>query len=134
MVLKERVHALADGARARRKSDEMPDQNVDEAARRTVIHEWENWAALHSDDLQSPGAVTFFFNHLQEKKSGLLSFDAADKCQIIQGLASSRRPHRQLTQVARPPIQRCCSPNTTRREFFNGMSLPLIVHRLPLSV
>jgi hypothetical protein len=33
---------------------------------------------------KSPRAVTFFLNHLQEKKPGLLNFDAADKCQIIQ--------------------------------------------------
>jgi hypothetical protein len=127
MVLKERVHALADGARARRKNDEMPDQNVDEAARRAVIHEWENWAALHSDNLQSPRAVTFFLNHLQEKKPGLLNFDAADKCLIIQDWLRRDGP-------LGPSIPECCSPNTTRRESFNGMSLPLIVHRLPLSV
>jgi len=83
MVLKERVHALADGARARRNSDEIPEQSEDEKARRAVIHEWENWAALHSDDLQSPGVATFFFNHLQEKKPGLLKFESVDKRQII---------------------------------------------------
>ena len=45
----------------------------------------ENWAALHSDDLESPKAVMFFFAHLQEKKPGLLKFDSADKCQMIRG-------------------------------------------------
>ena len=84
MVLKERIHALVDGARARRKCDEMPEQSQDETARRAVIHEWENWAALHSDDLQSPGVATFFFNHLQEKKPGLLSFESVDKRQMIR--------------------------------------------------
>jgi hypothetical protein len=66
MVLKERVHALADGARARRKNDEMPDQNVDEAARRAVIHEWENWAALHSDEKSAP---SHFFSTICRRKS-----------------------------------------------------------------
>ena len=72
MVLKERVHALADGARARRKCDELPEQNQDETARRAVIHEWENWAALHSDDLQSPGVATFFFHHFCRRRSPVL--------------------------------------------------------------
>jgi hypothetical protein len=85
MVLKERVHALADGARARRRSDEMPENGEDNAAKRAVIHEWENWAALHSEDLQSPSAVMFFFTHLQEKKPELLKFNSADKCQMIHG-------------------------------------------------
>jgi hypothetical protein len=83
MVLKERIHALADGARARRKCNEMPEQSQDETARRAVIHEWENWAALHSDEVQSPGVATFFFNHLQEKKPDLLSFESVDKRRMI---------------------------------------------------
>jgi hypothetical protein len=85
MVLKERVHALADGARARKGSDERPEQSEDDAAKRAVIHELENWAALHSEDLNSPSAVIFFFTHLQEKKPELLNFDCADKCETIHG-------------------------------------------------
>ena len=59
MVLKERIYALADHARARRKGDEMPQKSEETAAKRAVTHEWENWAALHPDDLKSPNAVLF---------------------------------------------------------------------------
>jgi hypothetical protein len=85
MVLKERIHALADGARARRRTDEFPETGIDDEAKRAVIHEWENWAALNSDDLQSPKAVAFFFTHLQARKPELLNFDSEEKCQTIRG-------------------------------------------------
>jgi hypothetical protein len=70
MMLKERVHALADGARARRGSDDLPAQGEDDPAKRAVIHEWENWAALNSEDLQNPNVMIFFLDHLQSKKRG----------------------------------------------------------------
>jgi hypothetical protein len=84
MVLKERIHALADGARAGRTSDDMPAQGEDDPAKRAVIHEWENWAALNSDDLQSPNVMIFFLDHLQSKKAVLLNFDCEDKYQRIR--------------------------------------------------
>jgi hypothetical protein len=59
MVLKERIHALADHARARRKGDEMPQKSEETAAKRAVTHEWKNWAALHPDDLTPMLACTF---------------------------------------------------------------------------
>ena len=75
MVLKERIHALADGARAGRKDD---------PAKRGVIHECENWAALNLDDLQSPKVMIFFLDHLQSKKPVLLNFDCEHKYQRIR--------------------------------------------------
>jgi len=68
MVLKERIHALADGARAGRRTDEMPESSEGDAAQRAVIHEWENWAALHSDDLESP-KPSCSFSHICRRKS-----------------------------------------------------------------
>ena len=67
MVLKERIHALADGARAGRRTDEMPESSEGDAAQRAVIHEWENWAALHSDDLESPSRHVLFRTFAGEK-------------------------------------------------------------------
>ena len=83
-MLKERIHALADGARGGRRSDDMPAQGEDDPAKRAIIHEWENWAALNSDDLQNPHVMIFFLNHLQSKKPVLLNFDCEDKYQRIR--------------------------------------------------
>jgi hypothetical protein len=83
MVLKERIHALADHARARRKGDEMPENSEETAAKRAVIHEWENWAALHPDDLKSFNAGTYFFTHLQQTKPELLDFASSDKSETV---------------------------------------------------
>jgi hypothetical protein len=96
MVLVERMQALGDHARAGRsrgdaRPDEKIDQNGDErpkekqdsSARRAVIHEWENWAALNPDDLTNPGAGAFFFSHLQQKKPELLNFLSDDKWQTV---------------------------------------------------
>lgn len=82
MALTERIHALGDHARSRRKREEKL-TGEDDAAERAVIHEWENWAALHSDDLNSPGASMFFFAHLQEKKPELLNFHSDDKWETV---------------------------------------------------
>ncbi|HET9715781.1 MAG TPA: hypothetical protein VFP60_06310 [Pseudolabrys sp.] len=66
---------------------------VDEdAAKRKIIHEWENWSALHSDELGDPDVVVYFFDHLRKKKSGLLNFDSDDKCESVRNwLVSDRR-------------------------------------------
>ncbi len=54
--------------------------------KRTVMHEWENWAALHPDDLNSPNAGMFFFTYLQEKRPALLNFrSSGDKWQTVHG-------------------------------------------------
>jgi hypothetical protein len=54
--------------------------------KRAIIHEWDNWAALHPDDLKSPHASMLFFTHLQEKKPGLLNLRSpGDKRQTVHG-------------------------------------------------
>lgn len=57
------------------------------AAKRAIIHEWENWSALHSDELDDPNVAEYFFRHLQQKKSHLLKFDFGDKLKNIIKLA-----------------------------------------------
>jgi len=84
MVLKKRVHALADGARASRRSDDLPPPDEDDPAKRALIHEWENWAALNSDDMQNPSVISFFLDHLQSKKPVLLNFECEDRYQRIR--------------------------------------------------
>ena len=96
MVLVERMQALDDHARSNRwRGDERPEEKEvkqeepekqekqDSAARRAVIHEWENWAALNPDDLADPAARAFFFSHLQQKKPELLNFLSDDKWQTV---------------------------------------------------
>jgi hypothetical protein len=96
MVLVERMQALGDHARSGRwRGDERPEEKEekpekqekqekqDSAARRAVIHEWENWAALNPDDLADPAAGAFFFSHLQQKKPELLNFLSGDKWQTV---------------------------------------------------
>jgi hypothetical protein len=80
MELTDRLRALAG-----RKGDEectLTGEKGDEeesSAKRAVIHEWENWAALHPDDLKNPGV------RMQEKKPELLNFSSSgDKRQIIE--------------------------------------------------
>ncbi len=85
MVLAERMRALGDQAKAKRKIEDTPKETDEGAAQRAVIHEWESWAALHSDDLESPDAGEYFFTHLQEQKSELLEFPSEDKRQTVRG-------------------------------------------------
>jgi hypothetical protein len=54
--------------------------------KQAIIHEWDNWAALHPDDLKSPSAGMLFFTHLQEKKPELLNLrPPGDKWQTVHG-------------------------------------------------
>jgi hypothetical protein len=55
------------------------------AAKRAIIHEWENWSALHSDELSDPNVVEYFFRHLHVKKPQLLNFGSQDKRSTIRG-------------------------------------------------
>ena len=43
-------------------------------AKRAIIHEWENWSALHSDELEDPNVSEYFFRHLQAKKPHIVNF------------------------------------------------------------
>ena len=54
------------------------------AAKRAIIHEWENWSALHSDELDDPNVSDYFFSHLQAKKPELLNFSSQDKQEIVR--------------------------------------------------
>ena len=87
MVLSERMQALGDQARSSRQwaVDQKPkEKKSDDTARAAIIHEWDNWAALNSDDLASPDVCAYFFRHLQEKKVELLDFASDDKVQSIR--------------------------------------------------
>ncbi len=55
----------------------------EDATKRAIIHEWENWSALHSDELDDPVVGKYFFRHLQEKKLPLLNFPSDDKWQSV---------------------------------------------------
>ena len=54
------------------------------AAKRAIIHEWENWSALHSDELGDPNVVEYFFRHLEAKKSYLLNFEFIDPRAMVR--------------------------------------------------
>ena len=55
------------------------------AAKRAIIHEWENWSALHSDELDDPNVAEYFFYHLQTQKSQLLNFASDDIRRTVGG-------------------------------------------------
>jgi hypothetical protein len=55
------------------------------AARRAIIHEWENWSALHTDELGDVNVGKYFFEHLQKKKSHLLGFASDDGWATVRG-------------------------------------------------
>ena len=38
------------------------------AAKRAIIHEWENWSALHSDELGDPKVAEYFIESFADKK------------------------------------------------------------------
>ncbi len=54
------------------------------AARRAIVHEWENWSALHTDELEDPHAGKYFFEHLQKNKRHLLSFASDDGWESVR--------------------------------------------------
>ena len=55
------------------------------AARRAIVHEWENWSALHADELEDVKVGKYFFEHLQKKKPHLLGFASDDGWGTIRG-------------------------------------------------
>lgn len=61
------------------------------AAKRAILHEWENWSALHSDELVDSNVAEYFFRHLQEKRSHLLDFVPKIERETIRSLILSRR-------------------------------------------
>ena len=61
-------------------------EDDDSAAKRAIIHEWENWSALHSDELDDPNVAEYFFRHLETKKARLLDFISDNKQKTVFGL------------------------------------------------
>ena len=55
------------------------------ATKRAIIHEWENWSALHTDELGDVNVGKYFFEHLQNKKSHLLGFASDDGWATVRG-------------------------------------------------
>ena len=63
-----------------------PVQEDDDAstAKRAIIHEWENWSALHSDELSDPNVGEYFLRHLETKKPHLLNSGCKDIRSIVR--------------------------------------------------
>jgi hypothetical protein len=55
-------------------------------AKRAIIHEWENWSALHSDELDDPNVREYFFRHLETKKARLLDSISGEKQKTVFGV------------------------------------------------
>ena len=74
--------AAADGSATQaRVAQEEADTS---AAKRAIIHEWENWSALHSDELDDPNVTEYFFRHLQTRKPDLLNFTSAGQLHAVR--------------------------------------------------
>ena len=56
------------------------------SAKRAIVHEWENWSALHSDELGDPNVAEYFFRHLEAKKEHLLNFGSIDPRAMVRKL------------------------------------------------
>ena len=78
-----------------RPSEPVQDDADLSAAKRAIIHEWENWSALHSDELDDPNVVEYFLRHLQTRTSCLLGFKFEYSQVLVQsiitGLSRSNR-------------------------------------------
>jgi hypothetical protein len=63
------------------------------AAKRAIIHEWENWSALHSDELGDTKVAGYFFEHVRKRKPHLLSFASTneDGSEAVQRWILERR-------------------------------------------
>ncbi len=70
---------------------EKQEKDDDLAARRAIIHEWQNWAALNPDELADANVATYFFRHLEAKRPRLLDFPAEDKMKKVRTWLLSER-------------------------------------------
>jgi hypothetical protein len=68
----------------------VQEDDATSAAKRAIIHEWENWSALHSDELNDPNVAEYFFKHLEAKKSHLLDFGSQDNWATVRKLCRDR--------------------------------------------
>jgi hypothetical protein len=53
------------------------------AAKRAIIHEWENWSALHSDELGDLNVGEYFLDHLRRRKPQLFKFTAEPERYVV---------------------------------------------------
>lgn len=53
-------------------------------AKRAILHEWQNWSALNSDELSDRNVAAYFIRHLEARKPKLLDFAAEDKMQVVR--------------------------------------------------
>jgi hypothetical protein len=60
-------------------SEAVPEDADLSAAKRAIIHEWENWSALHSDELGDAKVDVYFFEHLSKRKPHLLHFSSKNE-------------------------------------------------------
>ena len=74
--------ATADDSAAQAKPAEEDDATG--AAKRAIIHEWENWSALHSDELEDPNVADYFIRHLLTKKSHLANLATDEDCETFR--------------------------------------------------
>ena len=74
--------AAADDSATQARSVQEDDANS--AAKRAIIHEWENWSALHSDELNDLNVAEYFLRHLQAKKPQLLNFGSQDNLAMVR--------------------------------------------------
>src|SRR6188508_400042 len=65
-------------------------EDDDSAAKRAILHEWENWSALHSDELDDPNVTEYFLRHLQAKKPHIVNFANYD-CDAIRNWLKGHR-------------------------------------------
>ena len=63
----------------------------DLAAKRAIIHEWQNWSALNSDELGDPNVAAYFFRHLEARKPKLLDFASEDKMKAVRDWLQNER-------------------------------------------
>ena len=68
----------------------VQEDDATSAAKRAIIHEWENWSALHSDELNDPNVAKYFFKHLEARKSHLLDFGSQDNWATVRNLCRDR--------------------------------------------
>ena len=68
-------------------------EDDDSAAKRAIIHEWENWSALNSDELGDTKVAVYFFEHVRKRKPHLLSFASTneDGSEAVQRWILERR-------------------------------------------
>ena len=87
-VVQENGNGASDSAT---RVETVQDDDDTSAAKRAIIHEWENWSALHSDELGDPSVAEYFFKHLQAKRPQLLNFSSQDKQAIVRSAIGNIR-------------------------------------------